>query len=513
MKSIPVVLFVLVVTVCAGSSYAQWSLVNGMSAEDFLSLVVRSKDTIFVGTNADGVYRTYDNGTSWSLVLGYGLYDVYKVSSLAFDPSGNVYAGSYSLGLLRSTNNGDSWTFMSANGLPQSDVYAVAANSSGTVFASDFGSIYRSTDGGSTWAEVRHSISGSGGVCSIACRGSDTVYACGTTDWFYYSTNNGLNWTWVGSSSGLTQSPCAVAVHLSGYVFVGTKGGGVFRSTNRGANWSAVNNGLTSLTLNTLSISNSGVIYAGTSGGGVFFSTDVGLNWAPANDGLTHKDIRAFALDSLGHVYAGAYAGGRTGGLWQATAPLPIQLTSFTAAEHEGVVTLQWKTATEVNNYGFEIQRSVDQGQGYETIPGSFVKGNGTTIQEHSYHTMIDSRPPGAWYYRLKQIDLDGTVAYSEGILPAGLHTQTPPEYSLDQGYPNPFNPSTTIRYALPGRSPVTLTIYNTLGQRLTTLVEGEQEAGYHEVKFDAAGLSSGVYFCRLQAGSFVETKNLLLVR
>jgi hypothetical protein len=272
-----------------------------------------------------------------------------------------------------------------------------------------------------------------------------------------------------------------------------------------------VNNGLTYHNIRALSISKAGVIYAATIGGGVFFSPDTGSNWAQANGGLTHTDIRAFGLDSLGHVYAGAYSSG-SGGLWQATAPLPVQLTSFTATEQEGAVTLQWQTATEENNYGFEIQRSLDRMQGYETIPGSFVRGNGTTLQEHSYRYRIDSPPPGLWYYRLKQIDLDGTVTYSEGILPAGHHVETPAEYSLDQGYPNPFNPSTTIRYALPERSPVTLIVYNALGQHLVTLVEGEQEAGRHEVKFDAAGLSSGVYFYRLQAGSFVATRNLLLV-
>ena len=88
-----------------------------------------------------------------------------------------------------------------------------------------------------------------------------------------------------------------------------------------------------------------------------------------------------------------------------------------------------------------------------------------------------------------------------------------PLAYLLYQNYPNPFNPSTTIRYALPSKSNVTLTVYNTLGQQVALLQNGEQDAGYHEIKFEARNLGSGVYFYRIQAGDFVETKRLLLVR
>jgi hypothetical protein len=87
-----------------------------------------------------------------------------------------------------------------------------------------------------------------------------------------------------------------------------------------------------------------------------------------------------------------------------------------------------------------------------------------------------------------------------------------PVAYALAQNYPNPFNPSTTIRYSLPNRSHVTLTVFNTLGQQVSTLVQTEQDAGYREVQFNAQNLPSGVYFYRLQAGSFTETKKLLLV-
>ncbi len=118
--------------------------------------------------------------------------------------------------------------------------------------------------------------------------------------------------------------------------------------------------------------------------------------------------------------------------------------------------------------------------------------------------------------------DTDRAIEPRNGAKYAVYHTATtvdhpvgdvPQSMTLHQNYPNPFNPSTTIRYGLPNRSNVTLSVFNTLGQAAAELVSGEQDAGYHEVKFDGSGLSSGVYFYRMQAGSFTETKKLLLVR
>jgi hypothetical protein len=194
---------------------------------------------------------------------------------------------------------------------------------------------------------------------------------------------------------------------------------------------------------------------------------------------------------------------------------LPIQLASFTAVRlGNEKVSLTWTTVSELNNYGFEVERSPD-GKAFATIPGSFVAGNGTTNQSHSY-SYVDAAPAGTASYRLMQRDLDGTVCYTE---PVQLSTTTdvvdqmPADFSLEQNYPNPFNPSTTIRYSLPQRSQVTLSVFNTLGQEVARLADGARESGYHVVNLDARNLASGTYFYRLHAGTFVGTRRFTLLR
>ncbi len=200
--------------------------------------------------------------------------------------------------------------------------------------------------------------------------------------------------------------------------------------------------------------------------------------------------------------------------LWAGSdnSPLPVQLSSFAVQVISGAARLTWITTSEIDNYGFCVERGNSPDNLADAEDG-FVPGHNTTIEPHEY-SWTDKNPVS--YYRLRQIDLNGSVHYSDivststaGVIPV-LAAR---EFVLIQNYPNPFNPSTTIRYGLPNRTAVQLSVYNTIGQQVSILQNGEQEAGYHEVKFDARNLPSGVYFYRMQAGAFTETKKLLLVR
>jgi hypothetical protein len=203
----------------------------------------------------------------------------------------------------------------------------------------------------------------------------------------------------------------------------------------------------------------------------------------------------------------------------QVFSPLPIQLASFNASQNTSGagVLLRWSTLSEVNNYGFEVQRGALAGGEFVTVSGAVIPGHGTTAVQQAYSYTDGSAQAGTWYYRLKQIDLDGAVHYSDPakveVQPGGTHQEVPAVFSLGQNFPNPFNPETTIRYTLPSRSHVLLAVYNALGERVAVLAEGEQESGIHEVRFDGSALASGVYFYRLQSTGFVQTKKLSLLK
>ncbi len=199
-------------------------------------------------------------------------------------------------------------------------------------------------------------------------------------------------------------------------------------------------------------------------------------------------------------------------------APVPIQLASFTGTPtSENSVLLEWTTVSETNNYGFEIQRSADAHTGFASIPGVFIPGNGTTIDPHSYSYADGAASAATPYYRLKQIDLDGEVHYTEAIrvdvltdVPEDI---TPTVFALKQNYPNPFNPTTRIQYELASAGGVTLIVYDLLGQHVATLVNERKSAGRYSASWDASNIPGGVYFCKMVAGNYVETMKMVVLK
>ncbi len=186
---------------------------------------------------------------------------------------------------------------------------------------------------------------------------------------------------------------------------------------------------------------------------------------------------------------------------------VPVELTSFTANTNGDDVTLNWTTATEINNHGFEIQRKMQNGE-FGSV--GFVEGNGTTTETQNYSFIDENLLPGNYSYRLKQVDFDGTSELSDVI---ETEVSTPLDYSLSQNYPNPFNPTTTISYSIPNDGHVTLKVYDVLGNEVASLVDEQKQTGKFDVQFNASSLSSGVYYYQLKAGEFTSTKKLVLMK
>jgi len=279
----------------------------------------------------------------------------------------------------------------------------------------------------------------------------DTNLFAGTLGGVYLSTNNGSNWTNV--SSGMKDTT-VVSLAVSGTnLFAGTQGGHVYLSTNSGGIWSEADSGITSLFVQALATIGTNV-FAGTSGG-VYVSTNNGGHWTAATNGLT-KAVNALLVSGT-NLFAGAQNNG-------------VYLSTNNGANWTAVNTGLGKTVYALASNGTYL---------FAGVGG------------------------GAWRRPLAEM--------TTSIEPSPA--QLPGAFVLCQNYPNPFNPTTTIRFELPQSSHVVLTVYDALGRRVSTLACGMQEAGYHEVVFDGSNLASGVYFYRLEAGSFVQTKTLIILR
>ena len=188
--------------------------------------------------------------------------------------------------------------------------------------------------------------------------------------------------------------------------------------------------------------------------------------------------------------------------------PFPVELSLFNAELGNNKVILNWRTETEVNNYGFDIERMTDNSD-WERI--GFVNGNGNSNSPKDYSYVDENINMSALYnYRLKQIDNDGEFEYSKIVSINGV---TPDNYYLSQNYPNPFNPDTRIDFSLPEKELVVLRVYNTLGEVVSELVNEIREPGSYSISFNASDLPSGTYFYTISAGNYSTAKKMSLLK
>jgi len=186
--------------------------------------------------------------------------------------------------------------------------------------------------------------------------------------------------------------------------------------------------------------------------------------------------------------------------------PVPVELISFTASANNSVINLNWSTATELNNSGFEIQRK-NENSDWNTV--GFIAGFGTTTNQNNYNYTDQNPFVGNNIYRLKQIDFDGTFELSDEVNVELVLS----EYVLAQNYPNPFNPTTTINFNIPKEDFVNVSIFNSLGEKVSTLIDGVMSSGSHSLTFDANGFASGLYILKMSSGNFSSIIKMNLMK
>ncbi len=517
-----------------------WSALNTGGAVALQTLLFSGTTGIALG-EIGVTYVSINSGGTWSKIgpvpsLGYQ-----DLNSITSYNGVNIWAAGSNGKIIKSTDGGANWTNSSSTDITSSinDIEFVSGTRGWAVTSTV---LYYTTNAGVNWF---NSLSTSAGSQEVKFVSYTRGYFCGSHGLVRYC-RNGFSWVvpatlpagayysigvtsdtniayLCGANNGKskliktinagTDWVAQTGAEFSGVVFysvnfptpttgwtVGT-GGSVYKTTDGGMTWDKQTSNATS-TLQSVSFSDENHGIATGENGTIITTTNGGITWIRAKEFTEQTIMSALKLDESTSIVAGNYSTI----LKSYNAPLPVELTSFTARVSGSTVTLNWETKTEIDNYGFEIERKTTT-SAWQKI--GFVEGHGTA-NSPKYYSFNDNNPLGSKIeYRLKQIDNDGTFEYSK-VAEVEL---APVNYTLYQNYPNPFNPSTVIRFTIPVAGNVTLNVYNTLGEKVATLIDGAMESGYHQVSFDAANLSSGLYFYELQAGEFKSIKKMLLMK
>jgi photosystem II stability/assembly factor-like uncharacterized protein len=515
--------------------------------------------TIYAGGLDQGIWKTTNSGANWTQINNGLLNTQVQAMALCKNSSQVLYVGTApgaNDGVYKSTDGGASWTRV-VNGIAEPTgtlgVQALLVHPTNpniaycTIFnatANAVNGIYKTTDGGSNWFPIINGIGAIKNFLALAMSPADpnTIYAGTSFDpttstgpsAIYKTTDAGANW--VLSSNGLPTDPTEINpvrtlnvstanpnVVIAGlFANTTTLLGGFYISTNAGANWVQKNNGLPivqgklirSAAIRPLFDNQFYLGLDGTAPIGVWGTTNGGDNWFDFNGGtvLNSYTIRGLVFDPTGNhtLYAGrASATVNLGGVYEYTFSfIPVELVSFSAEVFGGNVSLSWITATELNNYGFQVERR--NAESGEWLDIGFVNGSGTSTEIRYYSFTDNSVPAGKYFYRLKQMDFDGSFEYSKEIEVTILLVSG---FALNQNYPNPFNPSTRISFTIPASGYTTLKVYDLLGNEVAAIIDGELSQGSYEVNFNSSGFSSGVYFYTLTSGEFSKTMKMILTK
>jgi hypothetical protein len=490
-----------------------WQTLNqGLTAARVWDVKLDLNNNIFAAVSGGG-FKSTDGGNTFTEILTST--QATRVWNFCIYSANDIFAGT-SKGIFKSTNSGNNFF---AAGIPDASVKSITVNSNGFLFAGSNQGVHRSTDNGTTWVQINGGLTNTSVNDIIVLPNNKILTATSGGSGVYSSTNNGT--IWLSSNNGLTSTSISkLFVDSYGRIYA-VSSNTVFRSTDMGDSWNQYYMGYN---LASIYHHEPYYVYIGTTGDGLYHCGEYELNQVACiltDIGPFNKYIQVLNEDNQSYIYAGTIGSG----IFKSISPIPVELLSFTCKTEGSSVLLNWVTATETNNMGFSIERKSLE----DWIEVGFVEGKGNSTEITLYSFEDNNLMQRKYYYRLKQIDYDGTFTYSNEI---EIDVTAPEEFALYQNYPNPFNPVTTIKFSIPSNVKsgtsnhqppagvsTKLVVYDMLGREVATLVDEMKAPGRYEVLWDATGLSSGVYFYKLfaesfgQAGSFIQVRKMILLR
>ncbi|UCE05148.1 MAG: T9SS type A sorting domain-containing protein [bacterium] len=493
-----------------GSVWQEMS--SAFTRGNYHAVYFTDSDTGWVVGPDKTILKSIDGGKNWTTQGSSGterLWDVFFVNNRVGWTIGEPVSINEEGIILHTTDGGDEWIEQSSG--TNDFLYSCFFINEqvgwicGGPFSSDSSIILYTSDGGNNW--TRQTCPANAPLRDIYFIDELNGWAVGDNSNVVHTTDGGLTWSSV--SLGNSEDFYSIFFLTPDNGWIGGKS--IFQTTDGGSTWDE------QLTLSDEDqvhdiyfldywIGWAAVLKLGSSGA-LYKTMDGGLTWDKLDIGTDHG---LYDISIINNEY-GWVVGTASTILKTDAIVVPVELVSFNADWVDNQVKLAWITATESNNYGFEVQRKFNQEDSWQKI--GFVEGHGTTAESNYYSFKDNPQGKGKYSYRLKQIDIDGKFKYS----PIRQVT-IPGKFALYQNHPNPFNPETTISFELPKSAHVALDIYNMLGQKIVNLIDERRLAGFQKIIWngrDEAGnvVGSGVYFYHIKTDGFEATKKLVLLR
>ncbi len=487
-----------------------------------INTMVIKDSIIYAGSSGTGVFLSTNNGNSWTEIDS-GLSNK-NVNQIVIADS-EVFLGTGGGGIFSSKFGSAHWDNLLTN-IPYNYIYSMAKDSSGIYAGTSGGGIYKSTDNGLSWNSINKGLTAIE-INAFTVQGN-TIFG-GAYEGLFVSSDNGINW--FKTTSGLVNSNIN-ALHTAGTNIIAGTFSGIFTSTDGGNSWDSVASPYTNYYVYTFSNDGSkiyagttkgllqstdngitwqerfplencgaltvknGILYAGSMiGGGVFAFS--GQAWSLKNNGLTNKFVES--LETVGdklivNTQGGEFYSSDNGNTW-----LPVD-----TANSIGIINSVSNAGSNIicgTNKG--LFRSTDNGDSWLSIDSGLTDKDISSIAVNNRSIFIGTKEGGVWRNSLNEIITD--VKQENKIQPL--------DYSLMQNYPNPFNPTTNITFSIPAKAHVIIELFNILGEKVSTILSKEMETGSYKIQWQGSNFPSGIYFYRMKANDFIQTKKLVLIK